>query len=212
MAMMIIVVGGCPLPAAAGHRQAALGAQLRTFCLHAGGGPGPSGMVSLQSRIASGVQACRTSTWPGAPWAAACPMARHRSATTGSARRQTNRMIRIGPSRACANLVAAPEISRCAQARRPVCGKNFCRLFGQRKLQFPAHQAKPRLMRGRFLARSSAQRRNAAFADFGRHVVERHMPAKDRIGHRIDHCAGAHRRPRLFGRLQQRLDSGMTAG
>ena len=137
-----------------------------------------SGMVSLQSRIASGVQACRTSTWPGAPWAAACPMARHRSATTGSARRQTNRMIRIGPSRACANLVAAPEISRCAQARRPVCGKIFCRLFGQRKLQFPAHQAKPRLMRGRFLARSSAQRRNAAFADFGRHVVERHMPAK----------------------------------
>ena len=43
MAMMIIVVGGCPLPAAAGHRQAALGAQLRTFCLHAGGGPGHVG-------------------------------------------------------------------------------------------------------------------------------------------------------------------------
>ena len=42
MAMMIVVRGG-PLPATAAHGHAALGAELRTFCLHAGRGPGHVG-------------------------------------------------------------------------------------------------------------------------------------------------------------------------
>ena len=43
MMMMIIVVRGRPLPPAPAHGQTALGTELRTFCLHAGGGPGHVG-------------------------------------------------------------------------------------------------------------------------------------------------------------------------
>src|SRR5580704_3506231 len=175
-----------------------------------------SGMKSEHSRIASGVQICSTLTGaaPGAaPWAPAWWRPQKSKAQTGNTSRQTKNVVRICPIPVLRKLLFRGETSGPAVdgpgeelriTGRPMAPGSMAAGSMKGPGKTPA---RARTVSGNVLGAAL----NATLDDFRRHVVKGHVPAKYPVRHGDDDIAGALGLPRIYRRLQDRVDRGMAA-
>ncbi len=164
-----------------------------------------SGMNSEQSRIASGVQACRASASPCAP----APWSPHSRAPTGNVSRKTKRTISISDFPAY-RMHSLPKL-------RVAIRGSAVDILEEEHLAARSRTARSASAPFKIRWESASPPGNIARAPLYTaaaylpgHIVDRHVTAKYTIGHRIDEIANTPRLARRNCRLKKRINCGVA--